>query len=105
MRDTLLAASGHIDPAYAESMLGREQVANTYLGEGTMAATPFILVGALLNPTRLSVGLFLAAWAWKSLLDASNTRQFRPQLFGAQTPASTRTWPDSCAWRGCPSKC
>src|SRR5688572_26078220 len=30
----LLAASGHVDPAYAESMLGREKVANTYLGAG-----------------------------------------------------------------------
>jgi multiphosphoryl transfer protein len=30
----LLADGGHIDPAYAESMLGREKVANTYLGEG-----------------------------------------------------------------------
>jgi phosphoenolpyruvate-protein phosphotransferase len=31
---TLLAAGGHVDPAYAESMLGREKVANTYLGAG-----------------------------------------------------------------------
>jgi phosphocarrier protein FPr len=30
----LLADSGHVDPDYAESMLGREKVANTYLGEG-----------------------------------------------------------------------
>ncbi|MCW2958029.1 MAG: fruB1 [Solirubrobacterales bacterium] len=30
----LLADAGHIDPGYAESMLGREQVANTFLGEG-----------------------------------------------------------------------
>jgi phosphoenolpyruvate-protein phosphotransferase len=30
----LLADGGHIDPGYAESMLGREQVANTFLGEG-----------------------------------------------------------------------
>lgn len=30
----LLADGGHIDPGYAESMLGREKVANTYLGEG-----------------------------------------------------------------------
>ena len=30
----LLAASDHVDPAYAESMLGREKVANTYLGAG-----------------------------------------------------------------------
>src|SRR5512135_1783167 len=30
----LLADAGHIDPGYAESMLGREKVANTYLGEG-----------------------------------------------------------------------
>jgi phosphoenolpyruvate-protein phosphotransferase len=30
----LLAAGGHVDPGYAESMLGREKVANTYLGEG-----------------------------------------------------------------------
>ena len=30
----LLAEGGHIDPGYAESMLGREKVANTYLGEG-----------------------------------------------------------------------
>ena len=31
---SLLADAGHVDPAYAESMLGREKVANTYLGEG-----------------------------------------------------------------------
>src|SRR3954470_25054115 len=31
---SLLADGGHIDPSYAESMLGREKVANTYLGEG-----------------------------------------------------------------------
>ena len=31
---SLLADGGHIDPGYAESMLGREKVANTYLGEG-----------------------------------------------------------------------
>src|SRR5512132_3967619 len=30
----LLADDGHVDPAYADSMLGREKVANTYLGEG-----------------------------------------------------------------------
>ena len=30
----LLADTGHIDPGYADSMLGREKVANTYLGEG-----------------------------------------------------------------------
>jgi phosphocarrier protein FPr len=30
----LLAATGHVDPGYAESMLGREKVANTYLGGG-----------------------------------------------------------------------
>lgn len=30
----LLAAAGNIDPAYGESMLGREKVANTYLGSG-----------------------------------------------------------------------
>ena len=31
---SMLADSGHIDAGYAESMLGREKVANTYLGEG-----------------------------------------------------------------------
>ncbi len=31
---SLLADGGHIDAGYADSMLGREQVANTYLGEG-----------------------------------------------------------------------
>jgi phosphocarrier protein FPr len=30
----LLVDAGNIDPGYAESMLGREKVANTYLGEG-----------------------------------------------------------------------
>jgi phosphocarrier protein FPr len=30
----LLADNGFIDPAYADSMLGRERVANTYLGKG-----------------------------------------------------------------------
>lgn len=31
---SLLAKSGHVEPGYADSMLGREKVANTYLGEG-----------------------------------------------------------------------
>lgn len=31
---SLLVDGGHIEPGYAESMLGREKVANTYLGEG-----------------------------------------------------------------------
>ena len=30
----LLAQTGYVDPAYRESMLGREKVADTYLGEG-----------------------------------------------------------------------
>ena len=30
----LLVESGHIKPAYIDSMLGREKVANTYLGNG-----------------------------------------------------------------------
>lgn len=30
----LLAGAGYIDPAYIESLQGREQVANTYLGQG-----------------------------------------------------------------------
>src|SRR5512144_993793 len=30
----LLADGGNIEPGYADSMLGREKVANTYLGEG-----------------------------------------------------------------------
>ncbi|HOT81425.1 MAG TPA: PTS sugar transporter subunit IIA, partial [Microthrixaceae bacterium] len=30
----LLAAAGNIDPAYGRSMLGREKVANTFLGGG-----------------------------------------------------------------------
>ena len=30
----LLAETGYVDPAYRESMLGREKVADTYLGEG-----------------------------------------------------------------------
>ena len=30
----LLVRSGHIEPGYAESMLARDRVANTYLGQG-----------------------------------------------------------------------
>ncbi|HSG38248.1 MAG TPA: PTS sugar transporter subunit IIA, partial [Thermoanaerobaculia bacterium] len=30
----LLVRSGYIDPGYADSMLARERVANTYLGKG-----------------------------------------------------------------------
>ncbi|APH53648.1 PTS system, glucose-specific IIA subunit [Granulibacter bethesdensis] len=32
----LLAAAGHVDPAYTESMLKRENVANTWLGHGVV---------------------------------------------------------------------
>ncbi|MDQ3263146.1 MAG: glycosyltransferase [Myxococcota bacterium] len=58
----------------------------TYVGEGLMSVTPWVLLGALLNPTPQNALLFLAVWAAKSSLDALNTRQFRPVLFGAMTP-------------------
>lgn len=58
----------------------------TYLGEGAMNGLPFVLLGALLDPTPLNVGIFFAAWAWKTGLDSANTLRFRPNLFGAFTP-------------------
>lgn len=58
----------------------------TYIGEGAMNLTPWFLLAALFNPTPQMVALFFAAWIWKTALDASNTRLFRPRLFGAFTP-------------------
>ena len=51
----LLAAAGHIDPAYERSMLGREKVANTYLGEGIAIPHGMLKDRELIHSTGLSV--------------------------------------------------
>jgi multiphosphoryl transfer protein len=51
----LLAGAGHIDPAYEQSMLGREKVANTYLGEGIAIPHGMLKDRELIRSTGLSV--------------------------------------------------
>jgi phosphocarrier protein FPr len=51
----LLAAAGHIDPAYEQSMLGREKVANTYLGEGIAIPHGMLRDREMIHSTGLSV--------------------------------------------------
>ena len=51
----LLARAGHIDPAYEQSMLGREKVANTYLGEGIAIPHGMLRDRELIRSTGLSV--------------------------------------------------
>ena len=51
----LLARAGHIDPAYEQSMLGREKVANTYLGEGIAIPHGMLKDRELIKSTGLSV--------------------------------------------------
>src|SRR5262245_65303430 len=51
----LLAAAGHIDPAYRESMWAREKVANTYLGEGIAIPHGMLKDRELIKSTGLSV--------------------------------------------------
>ncbi len=51
----LLARAGHIDPAYGESMLGREKVANTYLGEGIAIPHGMLKDRELIKSTGLAV--------------------------------------------------
>jgi phosphoenolpyruvate-protein phosphotransferase len=52
---SLLADSGRIDPAYAESMLGREKVANTYLGEGVAIPHGLLKDRELIKSTGIAV--------------------------------------------------
>ncbi|HKY68531.1 MAG TPA: PTS sugar transporter subunit IIA, partial [Acidimicrobiales bacterium] len=51
----LLARAGHIDPAYEQSMLGREKVANTYLGEGIAIPHGMLKDRELIRSTGLAV--------------------------------------------------
>lgn len=51
----LLAGAGHIDPAYEQSMLGREKVANTYLGEGIAIPHGMLKDRELIRTTGLAV--------------------------------------------------
>ncbi len=51
----LLADNGNIDPEYAESMLGREKVANTYLGSGIAIPHGLLKDRDLIHATGLAV--------------------------------------------------
>ena len=52
---SLLADSGHVDNAYRESMLGREMVANTYLGEGIAIPHGLLKDRDLIKETGIAV--------------------------------------------------
>jgi phosphocarrier protein FPr len=51
----MLARAGHIDAAYEQSMLGREKVANTYLGEGIAIPHGMLRDRELIASTGLAV--------------------------------------------------
>ncbi len=51
----LLVDSGHIEPGYIESMLGREEVANTYLGNGITIPHGLPKDRELINKTGIAV--------------------------------------------------
>ena len=51
----LLAAAGHIDPAYVDSLLARENVANTYLGHGVAIPHGMIEDRHLIRSTAIAV--------------------------------------------------
>ena len=51
----LLAAAGHIDPAYVDSLLARENVANTYLGHGVAIPHGMIEHRHLIHSTAIAV--------------------------------------------------
>jgi phosphoenolpyruvate-protein phosphotransferase len=51
----LLAGTGYVDPAYRESMLGREKVADTYLGEGIAIPHGLLKDRGLVKRTGIAV--------------------------------------------------
>ena len=60
----LLVAEGHIDPGYAESMLGREKVANTFLGEGIAIPHGLLKDRELIRSTGIGVLQVPAGVEW-----------------------------------------
>ncbi|MCW2996577.1 MAG: fruB [Solirubrobacterales bacterium] len=62
----LLADAGHIDPGYAESMLGREQVANTFLGEGIAIPHGLLKDRELIRETGIGVVQVPAGVEWNA---------------------------------------
>jgi phosphocarrier protein FPr len=60
----LLAGTGHIEPAYAESMLGREKVANTYLGGGIAIPHGLLKDRDLIRRTGIAVVQVPAGVEW-----------------------------------------
>lgn len=60
----LLATNGNIEPAYAESMLGREKVANTYLGSGMAIPHGLLKDRELILRTGLAVVQVPAGVEW-----------------------------------------
>ncbi|MET0324785.1 MAG: phosphoenolpyruvate--protein phosphotransferase [Ilumatobacteraceae bacterium] len=61
---SLLAENGHIAPEYAESMLGREKVANTYLGSGIAIPHGLLKDRELIHATGLAVLQVPAGVEW-----------------------------------------
>ncbi len=60
----LLAGAGHIDPGYAESMLGREKVANTYLGDGIAIPHGMLKDRDMIRQTGIAVVQVPAGVEW-----------------------------------------
>ena len=62
---SLLAERGAIEPAYVESMLRREQTANTYLGNGVAIPHGQPQDASLIRETRIALVQVPAGVAWK----------------------------------------
>lgn len=61
----LLVRSGFIEPGYADSMLGRERVANTYLGQGIAIPHGLPKDRGLINRTGIAVLQVPAGVSWQ----------------------------------------
>ena len=84
----LLARAGHIDPAYEQSMLGREKVANTYLGEGIAIPHGMLKDRELIRSTGLAVVQVPGGVEWNPGEKVRLVSASRPP------PTSTsRSWP------------
>jgi phosphotransferase system HPr (HPr) family protein len=69
----LLVASGCIEPGYADSMLARERVANTYLGKGVAIPHGLPKDHALIKRTGIAVLQVPAGVAWQPGQPGDNT--------------------------------
>ena len=103
----LLARCGFIEPGYAESMLARERVANTYLGKGVAIPHGLPKDRDLIERTGIAVLQVPAGVAWQTparrtahLIVGIAARVRRaPRRSSATSPACSTTTRWSSGWR------